>query len=1160
MKKKLLAILLVVAMVVALTVPVMAAGVSATASVKGNDVTITVTYGGTKTTEEFKNGFVKNGAVTFELDGGYKVKVEFNGNGVKNVTVVVTPANSPVPGEDSALPNNGDNSGQPNLFGGITLDQYNNADFHCNADGNGRVWTTLGKSVTQKLSVPLHFVANTGQPVSNQANAATAWHLVHDNTYICEECGSAEWVTFSNNSGLPDGKNIQMNHPGQYIEIVKVWIDAEGHVIQDTKNLSAKFIISWTGADGKERTREVGPGKYFFANDLIDSIKVVEKDIKNYTLILINGEPFEILAPVELDENLSVSFTNKEDPYAIILKEWDMDGIIIKGGSIVVGDVTITALFDIYAYDEDEDGNPVRGELLKAGLLAGEKFYTDPGKYIVAEQPKDGFIAQDDKVIEVGENQVGTCTFTNVPEHGGERASLSFEKKVEDKNIVTWLVDKFPSKELACEEYLNEDWDNICGNCIACILYGLEFYLTDTTGTVYGPSKPDLFTGRVLFEELDPGEYTLSELVTGAAVGKFMQMDDIDLIIAEGDGNFLVLGGTVKGVIEGAEIAEGDLFTIVNGYGMFGYNRNTDGLNYKGSGLTGDGDLFYIGVINTTTNYEFASFCANAGSATFAEGQGQYMVAHSMNDLSYLQAFNYIVDNYGGKENLTLKGAPTSTRRIAQTVVWALLGAIDINSEAWDDVYLTDAEKAAVENTLANYGGYVGSGSVVDVVYMMCAEHGVDDYGLANCQPQIVPIFGTFYVENEPGGVERGSVQFNKVKNGGNDPIEFWLDENDELDYERFYFELYRFVEGIGYTELVDTYSSDYNGLVAVEDLAPGSYVFKEVTYVDSKGVEWKAIYPNDGDGLYFTITEDGDTVWPEEYELEDQEVPTVNNVPLYGALDVSASGTLTKYDKVFRPFWQKEYTPTQIITKYTYSGSSITAGTQDDIDANRIIQNGHFVYAKLNTDDFLFDDVELTLYCGQKFDEVGSVKISLLDGYLSFEFSETKSMGDYGVLVSEEGDFNHSDIKHDNPTSVVCPVEDGVFYLYLHIDNGVFVTETVPGPVENLVTADYFVKDKFVKRVYGETKDLDIVIVVTDSDGAVVTDLGTLLPGVYTVTYSIDGEEVFSEEVTVTAGGTETSSYDAGSINEFSGTNIYRNKKYLPDIWNDLDVIINYV
>jgi len=730
--RKFLALALAFVMIFAIAIPALAAnGPSATVTVNKNDVTITVTNGEEKITKVFTNGFVKNGAATFTV-GKYLVKVEFNGSGPKNATVVVTPPPSPVlngePHPDG-LPNNGGSNGQPNQFGGIILDQYNNADFHCNADGNGRVWTTLGKNVTQKLSVPLHFVANTGQPVSNQANAATAWHLVHNNTYICEECGSAEWVTFSNNSGLPDGKNIQMNHPGQYIEIVKVWLDAEGNVIKDTKGLSAKFTISWTGMDGKARTREVGPGKHFFANDLIGSIKVEEKDIKNYTLISINGEE-TFVQPADLDKNLSVSFTNKEDPYAVILKEWDIDGQIIEGGSIVVDDVTITAKFDIYAYDEDEDGNPVRGECLKEGLLAGEKFYTDPGTYIVAEQAKEGFVAQDDQVIKFEEgSNIASVKFVNAPEESGYDGVLNLEKTINGEVVGEWEVNGITIMDVV------ED-----------IFFTLYKAVVDDDGNPIGVG-----TEVVAYGEFDPlGSITFDwdsdEEVTGwYAVVETFTPDSLAEEIFEDVGPLYVYfnNGVAVGGIN-VDFDYSALYTIVNGYNQRADWGYPDGIGY--TGLNNSGDIFYIGVTNTLTGVVYPSFCAHAGSTNFAGDAGNgctgYLCSTSIREIeeidfdAFLSALNYIEDLYN---------EPVANQRvITQVVTWALLGNIDVYSEDFDNTKLTVSEKDAIIDVIEHSKGYVGNGKIVDIVYLTCDMHGITEFGLAHCQPQLVPIYGDY--------------------------------------------------------------------------------------------------------------------------------------------------------------------------------------------------------------------------------------------------------------------------------------------------------------------------------------------------------------------------------------------------------------------------------
>jgi hypothetical protein len=280
----------------------------------------------------------------------------------------------------------------------------------------------------------------------------------------------------------------------------------------------------------------------------------------------------------------------------------------------------------------------------------------------------------------------------------------------------------------------------------------------------------------------------------------------------------------------------------------------------------------------------------------------------------------------------------------------------------------------------------------------------------------------------------------------------------------------------------------------------------------------------------------------------------------MYGALEVKAKGTITKFDKIWQPLWQKEFTPKQTITIYTYSGSSITAGTQEDIDAERVIQNGHFVYTELDVDELSGAGVELDLYCGDKFVIVGSVNVRLEDGELYFKFSETRSMGDFGVMVSDSENLYHPDIKHNNPASVNCPVDEGIFFLYLHIEKGTFVTGIDEGPIVKELTAEYFVRNDFVKNNYHDPEDIDIEIVVTDYAGAVIKELDNLHPGKYTVTYSINGMVVFTKDVDVFGGETAKSCYNAGNTDEFSGTDTDLPIKYLrPNIYHELVVTTVY-
>ena len=87
MKKKLLVFIMVMAL--ALAIPMTANAANVAASIKGNDVTITVTDEGGAFTQNVT--YVKNTTQTYEV-GGYTVQVQYNGSGVSKVTIVSAPA------------------------------------------------------------------------------------------------------------------------------------------------------------------------------------------------------------------------------------------------------------------------------------------------------------------------------------------------------------------------------------------------------------------------------------------------------------------------------------------------------------------------------------------------------------------------------------------------------------------------------------------------------------------------------------------------------------------------------------------------------------------------------------------------------------------------------------------------------------------------------------------------------------------------------------------------------------------------------------------------------------------------------------------------------------------------------------------------------------
>ena len=169
--------------------------------------------------------------------------------------------------------NNG-NGKVENKFGAVVKQDFNNAQFHCNAiSGNGRVWpeaTTLKtaaqmQTLTGEKKAEDNFKKFAGQLTFANVVGTTKWYLtkVEDKTagdigmVVCPICGSTQWITFSNNSGVPDGKNIQMQHPGENFTIVKDWIKNNEPYELGTKFV-AEFKVTMNG-----NTYMVGPGNYF---------------------------------------------------------------------------------------------------------------------------------------------------------------------------------------------------------------------------------------------------------------------------------------------------------------------------------------------------------------------------------------------------------------------------------------------------------------------------------------------------------------------------------------------------------------------------------------------------------------------------------------------------------------------------------------------------------------------------------------------------------------------------------------------------------------------------------------------------------------------------------------------------------------------------------
>ncbi|MCL2477160.1 hypothetical protein, partial [Candidatus Bathycorpusculum sp.] len=273
------------------------------------------------------------------------------------------------------------------------------------------------------------------------------------------------------------------------------------------------------------------------------------------------------------------------------------------------------------------------------------------------------------------------------------------------------------------------------------LIAGMTFEVYDVT--VYGGSSIavgtiDPVTGIITFDPAvtEAGTYDIVEKFTTATAQNTFEQEVSICVHFVGD--FTNAAN---------DFDEDALYIIVNGYdgGVAGPDsRFIKNLQYGQNGdyLDANGNIFYIGVKNDDTGVVYTSFCAHAGSERFAGDNGLdcsgYMVgvpADEIGDITeFLAAFNYIEDNYN---------VDAATKRvITQTVIWVLLGAIDVDSELFADANLTDVERAAVLDVLtAVEDGYTGEGRIVKLVYMICEKHGTTEEGLSKCQPQLVPLY-----------------------------------------------------------------------------------------------------------------------------------------------------------------------------------------------------------------------------------------------------------------------------------------------------------------------------------------------------------------------------------------------------------------------------------
>jgi len=222
-----------------------------------------------------------------------------------------------------------------NTFAGTAKSDFNNAQFHCNdiVGENGRVWTLA----SNKFKEGMNNVKDTGDLNFKSTSDSTVWELI-DTGFVCEQCGSNEWITFSNKSGVPDGKNVQLQHKGPtkfYLVINKIWKDADGVVIEKPDGLKAIFDVTTDGVnnfvnevnkDGsiKGALEGVSVGKYL-VNISNDDYIITERAIEGY---LPEENPINVSVA-----NKVATFVNVES-IIVLPPEDEFTGFYFKGSQL----------------------------------------------------------------------------------------------------------------------------------------------------------------------------------------------------------------------------------------------------------------------------------------------------------------------------------------------------------------------------------------------------------------------------------------------------------------------------------------------------------------------------------------------------------------------------------------------------------------------------------------------------------------------------------------------------------------------------------------------------------------------------------------------------------------------------------------------------------
>jgi len=623
-----------------------------------------------------------------------------------------------------------------------------------------------------------------------------------------------------------DLKNINMvfidgEYKDAYVVISKLWKDEDGKPFANAVNPELNALLKFNNGAYKLGTNTISITTWAEATKG-KSVTITEAAIAGF-----KADQQSITVKVKADETAYAKFVNQKQYANIVIEK-----IWLDNNGVQITDVTILAKL--------EAKFTINGE---PAVLGDNK--VKEGTYIVSEAScTKGYslIGDKDREITVEAGKSKTVTFINYDPTTYKVTLMktvdgtTFEAKFPEGYTMTNFIDDVTFT-------LNEAYD-------------LNSPVPESLrlGNVEG----EVVDGFIIF---DVKAIESMQRTRGSVEGWYFIKETYKLgsiaeeIFEEADSLYVYFDG--RNIFSNVDTFDYDAYyTIVNGWGsgyVLGYGKDSKLIN-------NNGDIFPIGVINTNTNKPYVSFCANVGSVSFYEGYGNYMVA--LKDAlpagkygDFVKAYNYIEDTYGDLDDY---------RAVTQIVTWYLLGAIDVESTAFDNIDWALVEtgygvvkgipdpKATVLDVIDNYATHIGEGKIVDVVFMV----GKDNADFHTAQPQLVPVYkGTHVFNNKL--KETFDVEFTKTKYGGKLPVA-------EGEFE---FELFKFNAETNKYDLFGSYSTDAKGVVATK-LAPGNYVFKEAltTYaiptINEYKLVWKAIYPKGADGLYFELKADGTVIW----------------------------------------------------------------------------------------------------------------------------------------------------------------------------------------------------------------------------------------------------------------------------------------------------------